>query len=89
MTPGQAAFNAAMSSVRVTVEWGFGRIVAQWPYVVYHKKQQVGLSACGLGKQYAVAGIPANCHNCFYPNPTAQYFDLQPPSLEEYLHGEG
>lgn len=52
MTPAQAAFNAAMSSVRVTVEWGFGRIVAQWPYVDYHKKQQVGLSACGLGKQY-------------------------------------
>ena len=89
LTPGQAAFNAAMSSVRVTVEWGFGRVVAQWPYVDYHKKQQVGLSACGLRKQYAVAGILTNCHNCFYPNSTAQYFDLKPPALEEYLNGEG
>ncbi|CAB1116004.1 unnamed protein product [Ectocarpus sp. CCAP 1310/34] len=89
LTPDQAEFNAAMSRVRVTVEWGFGRIVALWPYVDYHKKQQVGLSACGLGKQYAVAGILTNCHNCFYPNSTAQYFDLQPPTLDEYLHGEG
>ncbi|CAB1109359.1 unnamed protein product [Ectocarpus sp. CCAP 1310/34] len=89
LTPEEAGFNSAMSSVRVTVEWGFGRVVAQWPYVDYHNKQQVGLSACGLGKQYSVAGILTNCHCCFYPNSTAQYFDLQPPSLEEYLQGEG
>ncbi|CAB1098802.1 unnamed protein product [Ectocarpus sp. CCAP 1310/34] len=36
---------------QVTVEWGFGRVVALWPYVDYVKKQQVALSACGLGKQ--------------------------------------
>ncbi|CAB1108179.1 unnamed protein product [Ectocarpus sp. CCAP 1310/34] len=89
LTPAERGFNAAMSGVRVTVEWGFGRIVAQWPYVDYHKKQQVGLSACGLGKQHAVAGILTNCHCCFYPNSTAQDFDVQPPSLEEYLQGEG
>ncbi|CAB1118668.1 unnamed protein product [Ectocarpus sp. CCAP 1310/34] len=89
LTAGQQAFNTAMSGVRGIVEWGFGRIVAQWPYVDYHKKQQVALSACGLGKQYAVAGMLTNCHNCFYPNSTAQYFDVQPPSLEEYLLGEG
>ncbi|CAM9979863.1 unnamed protein product [Laminaria digitata] len=50
MTPWQEDFNAAMSTCRVTVEWGFGKIVALWPYVDYIKKQQVGLSAAGLGK---------------------------------------
>ncbi|CAB1100161.1 unnamed protein product [Ectocarpus sp. CCAP 1310/34] len=89
LTPEQAGFNSATSSVRVTVEWGFGRVVAQWPYVDYHKKQQVGLSACGLGKQYSVASILTNCHGYFYPNSTAQYFDLQPPRLKEYHQGEG
>ncbi|CAB1108437.1 unnamed protein product [Ectocarpus sp. CCAP 1310/34] len=53
----EVAFNRAMSRVRATVEWGFGRVVAMWPFVDYVKKQQVTLSACGLGKQYAVAGI--------------------------------
>lgn len=89
LTVGQTAFNAAMSRVRVTVEWGFGRIVALWPYVDYVKKQQVGLSACGLGKQYAVAGILTNCHCCFYLNSTSKYFGVPPPSLRSYLAGEG
>lgn len=89
LTDAERAFNAAMSRVRVTVEWGFGRIVQQWRFVDFKKTQQVHLSACGLGKQYAVAGILTNCHNCFYPNSTAQYFDLSPPTLREYLHGEG
>lgn len=64
LTPGQQDFNTAMSSCRVTVEWGFGKVVALWPYVDYAKKQQVGLSAVGLGKQYSVAGILTNCHTC-------------------------
>ncbi|CAN0582315.1 unnamed protein product, partial [Laminaria digitata] len=82
-------FNAAMSSCRVTVEWGFGKIVGLWPYVDYVKKQQVGLSACGLGKQYAVAGILTNCHSCFYANSTSNYFRVRPLSLRPYLQGGG
>ncbi|CAB1107407.1 unnamed protein product [Ectocarpus sp. CCAP 1310/34] len=68
----EVAFNRAMSRVRVTVEWGFGRVVALWPFVDYVKKQQVALSACGLGKQYAVASILTIFHCCFYPNSTAK-----------------
>lgn len=89
LSPAQQAFNTAMSSVRVTVEWGFGKIVALWPYVDYAKKQQVGLSAAGLSKQYAVAGILTNCHSCFYGNSTSKYFGVKPPSLRSYLQGEG
>ncbi|CAB1099714.1 unnamed protein product [Ectocarpus sp. CCAP 1310/34] len=85
----EQTFNTAMSSVRVSVEWGFGKIVALWPYVDYAKKQQVALSACGLGKQYAVAGILTNCHSSFYRNNTSFYFGVKPPSLRSYLNGEG
>lgn len=85
----QQTFNARMSGVRVSVEWGFGKVVALWPYVDYAKKQQVALSAAGLGKQYAVAGILTNCHSCFYGNTTSKYFGVDPPSLHSYLHGEG
>ncbi|CAB1102950.1 unnamed protein product [Ectocarpus sp. CCAP 1310/34] len=83
----EVAFNRAISRVRVTVEWGFGRVVALRPFVDYAKKQQVALSACGLGKQYAVAGIP--CHCCFYPNSTAKFFGLTPPFPPRISFGSG
>lgn len=89
LTPAQQLFNASMSSCRVTVEWGFGKIVALWPYVDYVKKQQVGLAASGVGKQYAVAGILTNCHSCFYGNSTSKFFKVSTPSLRSYLHGQG
>ncbi|CAB1111742.1 unnamed protein product [Ectocarpus sp. CCAP 1310/34] len=83
------AFNPEMSAVRVSVEWGFGRVVALWSYIDYQKKQQVGLSACGLGKQYKVAGILTNCQCCFYPNQTSTFFGVPPPSLRAYLVEKG
>ena len=36
-------------------------------------------------KMYVVAVALTNMHNCLYPNQTSQYFDMEPPSLEEYL----
>lgn len=89
LTPAQQAFNTAMSACRITVEWGFGRVVALWPYVDYAKKQQVALSACGLAKQYQVAGILTNCSTCFYGNSTSKFFNVTPPTLRQYLQGEG
>lgn len=89
LTDEQKEFNTDMSSCRVTVEWGFGKIVALWPYVDYAKKQQVALSACGLGKQYAVAGVLTNCHSCLYGNSTSKFFGVRPPTLRSYLAGEG
>lgn len=89
LTPAQQAFNTQMSTCRITVEWGFGRILALWPYVDYAKKQQVALSASGLGKQYQVAGILTKCSTCFYGNSTSKFFGVAPPTLREYLNGEG
>ncbi|CAN0154819.1 unnamed protein product, partial [Laminaria digitata] len=85
LTAEEEVFNAAMSSCRVTVEWGFSKKVGLWPYVDNVKKQQMGLSTCGLGKQYAVAGILTNCHPGFYANSTSKYFRVRPPSLRRYL----
>ena len=30
---GEALYNQIMSSVRITVEWGFGAIIEQWKYL--------------------------------------------------------
>ena len=37
LTPQQAQLNAAMNSLRVSIEWGFGAIAQQFAYVTYSK----------------------------------------------------
>ncbi|CAB1104002.1 unnamed protein product [Ectocarpus sp. CCAP 1310/34] len=83
-------FNTSMSSfVPRDRRVGVGKIVTLWPYVDYAKKQQVGLSACGLGKQYALLGFLTNWHSCFCGNSTSKYFGAPTPRLQSYLQGQG
>ena len=47
------------------------------------KNLKIGLSA--VGEMYIVGAILRNCLRCLYGNLTAEYFDVQPPVLEDYL----
>lgn len=38
-----------------------------------------------FSRQYTVSCFLANCHNCLRPGQIAQYFDVQPPTLEKYF----
>lgn len=76
-------FNTAMSEVRVTVEWLFGDIVESFKFIDYKKNLKLGLSA--VGKQYIVSVFFRNLITCLYGNSTSEFFDLDPPSLLEYL----
>lgn len=80
-------YNRAMSEVRLTVEYGFQRVVTLWAFVDFKKNQKLKLSK--IGKQYLVAIMLANLHCCMYGNQTCQYFDIQPPTAEEYLAQAG
>ncbi|KAJ8017757.1 hypothetical protein HOLleu_44613 [Holothuria leucospilota] len=82
ITRDQEAFNAAMSKVRISVEWSFGDILNYFKFTDYKKSQKV-LSACG--KMYIVSGLLTNAHTCVHKNNTSTYFGLDPPSLEEYF----
>jgi len=62
LNPNQAAFNEAMSNVRVTVEWGFGRVQNLFAFCNYKKNLKILLSP--VGKYYLVATILTNCHSC-------------------------
>ena len=64
MTAMQRAFNADMSPGRVSVEWGFGKIVTLWPFLDYRKKHQVLLTSPGL--HFGVGNILTNIHTCLY-----------------------
>ena len=53
------------------------------PVLDFKKNLKIGLSA--VGEMYIVGAILRNCLTCLYGNLTAEYFDVQPPVLEDYL----
>ena len=68
-------YNKAMSEVRISVELLFGDIK-----IYFTKMLKIGVSA--VGKQFLVCG---KCVTCFNGNVISEYFDMQPPSLEEHF----
>ena len=81
----QQMFNKEMSPLRVSVEWGFGKIVALWPFLDYRNKFQVLLSPCGL--YFGVANVLTNMHTCLYGSIVSRRFDMEPPAMEAYMAG--
>jgi len=81
----QALFNSRMSSVREAVEWGFGRLKTLWPFASSPSKIKVRQAP--VGKIFLVAVLLTNVHCCLQPlgNQISMYFDLPPPTLDEYL----
>ena len=76
-------FNKSMSEVRISVEWLFNDIVNYFKFMDFKKNLKVGLS--NVGKMYIVSGLLRNALTCLYGNSTSQFFDIQPPSLEDYF----
>lgn len=79
-----AAYNLAMSSARISVEWAFGSILQHWASLRYVPHQQL-LSQRKIGQIYFVAAMLTNFLSCLKPNQTSQYFNCAPPSLTSYL----
>lgn len=82
-TQQQRAFNQAMSSVRVSVEWVFGDIVNYFKFIDFKKDLKVGLSA--VGKMYLICALLHNARCCLYKSNTSDYFGLDPPVLADYF----
>lgn len=77
-------FNTSMSAVRVSAEWLYGDISANsFKFVDFKKNLKVALS--NIGKMYIVAALLRNAITCLYGNTTSVYFNLNPPSLQEYF----
>lgn len=76
-------FNTAMSSVRISVEWLFGDISTYFKFIDFKKNLKIGLSA--VGKQYIVSGLMRNALTCLYGNNTSDYFQLDPPTVQNYF----
>ena len=83
ITPAEQEFNSAMSAVRVSVEWTFGKVIQLFAYLDFKKNQKVLLQP--IGKYYIVGAILTNCHTCLYGSQTSQFFNVHPPTIEVYL----
>jgi hypothetical protein len=80
--------NAAASTIRIPVEWSFGKIVILFPLVDFKKKLKINEREIGL--YIIVATILTNIHTCLYGSQTSSYFSsdddiILPPTLEEYM----
>ena len=83
ITPQQTEFNKSMSQVRVAVEWLFGDITRWWAFMDFKKNLKINLSA--IGKMYLICALLTNAKTCLYGNMTSQFFNCDPPSLEDYF----
>lgn len=83
LTDQMKAYNTAMSAVRSSVEWLFGDIINYFKFLDFKKNLKIGLSS--IGKMYIVSALLQNALTCLYGNETATFFDLDPPTLEEYF----
>ncbi len=84
LTPEQRQFNAAMSPVRVAVEWSFGGVLSNWAFLDYKKNLKVFLQPVGL--YYLIGVLLQNIKACYYGNQIAEFFECHPPSVQEYLN---
>jgi hypothetical protein len=85
LTDDELEFNQALSSVRESVEWCFGKVATYFAFVDFNKNQKALLQPVAL--YYKVAALFANFHTCLYGSVTSAYFDSIPPTLEVYLSG--
>ncbi|KAJ8916393.1 hypothetical protein NQ315_014603 [Exocentrus adspersus] len=83
LEPHQLEFNNSMKLLRLTVEWGFQKVISEFAFLDFKKNQKLLLQDVEL--MYKVGIILCNCHSTLYGNQTSQYFNVNPPILEEYL----
>lgn len=84
LSQAQKSFNAEMSALRVSVEYGFGKILQQFAFLDFQKSQKY--YHVQLKEMYYVAAFLINCQSCIRgTNQVSDIFGSQIPSLSEYL----
>ena len=79
----EALYNQIMSSVRITVEWGFGAIIKQWKFLDF--QQSMKIFECPVAQYYIIAAFLCNLCNCLVGSKTQSYINAQQLTIDEYL----
>lgn len=69
LTAHEMQFNKRMSKVRISVEWGFGKISQLFAFLDFKKNLKVLLQP--VEKYYLLGSILVNCHTCLYGSVTS------------------
>ena len=77
LTQNQSEFNKRMSKVRVSVEWGFGKLCQYFAFQDLKKPRTFCWQL--VAKYYMVGSVLINCHTCLYGSVTSSFFKVQPP----------
>ena len=83
LSQAQQDFNKGMSESRISVEWLFGLVSNYFKFIDFIKMQKIGLSP--IGKMYIVCALLQNAHTCLYGNMISDYFNMDPPAIQEYF----
>ena len=79
-----AAFNAVMSPIQTSVEWGFEKIVKYWAFLDFKKGMKIQKS--GIIAMWQLCVFLTNCLTCANGgNQISMYFGVAPPKLEDYI----
>ena len=79
----EALYNHIMSSMRITVEWGFGAIIEQWKFLDF--QQSMKIFECLVAQYYIITAFLYNLCNCFVGSKMQSYFNAQQLTIDEYL----
>ena len=79
----EALYNRLLSSVRITVEWGFGELVYQWKFLDF--KQAMKIFKCPVAQYYVNAAFLSNLRNCLLGSRMQKYFGAAQLTIDEYL----
>lgn len=82
-TANMEAFNKATSSVRLLVECFFDDVLNSFKFLDFKNNLKLGLSA--IAKHNIVSALLRNTLTCFYGNTTSTFFELDPPTVQDYL----
>jgi hypothetical protein len=87
-TPREEAENAAMRSLRVSIEWPYETVTNLFKILESkYNKQLLGRNRepnTLIGKQLHVVFL-YNLYVCLHGSKFSRFFDVVPPTLEEYL----
>lgn len=82
----QQDLQTAMNQSRTSVEWGFGAIEAQYPWMTA-MLQKAKLSPIAV--HWQTAALLTNCYACLTGgNVVSDFFGLRPPTLAQYLRDD-
>ena len=79
----EANFNRLMSSVHITVEWSYCKIIEQRKHLDFCKAMRIFQSL--VVQYYINTAFLCNLRNCLIGYKTQTYFDTHQMTIEEYL----